>query len=175
MMNKVNELEAEREKLRTLQAIFENAVKNNSIEDLRSFIHSDFSFVSFTDKLFKDFDAFKKQWGVTRENMVGSGDFSTRLNPSPTLFEGNIAIASGNADNTLVNSKGQKFEFTNHWTVIFKQDGSEWKVLCVHNSLDPFGNPMLISGIKQKIIKYSVMAFLGGGALTSILSYFVLA
>ena len=61
--------EQDREKLRAIQAVFEQAIINNSIEDIRPYTHKDFSFVSFTDRSFKDFDSFVKQWGVTRREM----------------------------------------------------------------------------------------------------------
>jgi len=164
----------ERDKLRELQGVFEKAVKDNTIENMRPFIHPEFSFVSFTDKSFDDFDSFKQQWDLTRKEMVGSGHFSTQLNPAPTLFIDDIAIAHGNAKNSLLNTRGQSFNFTNNWTVIFKRLDGEWKVLRAHNSLDPFSNPMLVNGVKQKIIKYSLLSFSGGILLCSILSYLFL-
>jgi len=165
--------ETEREKLRELQLVFEKAVEENNIEDIRPFTHPDFSFVSFTDKEFKDFDAFKQQWGITRKQMLGSGRFSTQLNPQPTLFLDDVAIASGNAKNSMVDSKGQHYEFTNHWTVIFKRSNDEWKVLRAHNSLDPFANPMLIHGVKRKLLNLGLFAFIGGALVSSIINYFI--
>ena len=161
----------EREKLNELKALFEKAVENNSIEDMRAHTHPDFSFVSFTDKTFQDFDSFKKQWNITRKEMVGSGSFSTSLDPQPTLFFDDIAIASGSADNKLVNNKGQAFNFHNNWTTIFKRDNNgEWKVLRAHNSLDPFGNPMLVQGVKDKVFKLSILSFLIGFILCALLA-----
>lgn len=174
MSTEKDEFAADREQLRTLQDIFETAVKNNSIGDIRPYTHADFSFVSFTDKSFDDFDAFENQWGLTREKMVGSGSFSTQLDPAPTAFFGDIAIARGNARNVLVNSQGERFEYTGHWTVIFKRVDEQWKVFRAHNSLDPFTNPMLVSAVKQKINKYSLIGFVAGAALCSIISYLML-
>lgn len=165
--------ENEREKLRKLQLVFEKAVAENSIEDIRPFTDPEFTFVSFTDREFKDFDAFKKQWDITREKMVGSGRFSTQLNPQPTIFMQDIAIASGNAVNSMVDNKGQHYDFNNHWTVIFKRINDEWKVLRAHNSLDPFANPMLVNGVKRKLINFSLLAFISGALVSSILSYFI--
>lgn len=168
-----DENESEREKLRVIQNVFENAVETNNIEAVRAFTHTDFSFVSFTDKSFDNFDSFKQQWAATRNSMVGDGSFTTRLNPDPTIFINDVAIASGQAENTLINGKGERYDFTNHWSVVFTRDAEEWKVLRAHNSLDPFGNPMLIKGVKQKIIKFSILSFLGGAILCSMLSYLV--
>lgn len=174
MTTKKDKFETEREKLQLLKSIFENAVENNSIEDMKEHVHPDFSFVSFTDKSFDNFDAFKKQWDITRKQMIGSGSFTTHLNPEPTLFIDDIAISYGKAENKLVDSKGQCFQFENHWTVVFKKVDSKWKVLRAHNSLDPFANPMLVRGVKNKLIKFSILSFLGGAILCSILVYLML-
>ncbi len=155
----VDKHESSREQLRALQAIFENAVKNNTIEDMREHIDDDFSFVSFTDKSFDNFDAFAKQWKISRDEMIGSGSFTTQLNPEPAHFEGDIAICKGNASNQMLDKKGKAFEYSSNWTVIFKQSEGVWKVLRAHNSLDPFKNPMLVSGVKKYVFKMSAIAF----------------
>lgn len=162
-----------RESLRLIQQVFETAVKNNTIADMRAHIHQDFSFVSFTDKSFESFDDFEKQWGISRENMVGNGTFTTALNPETTQFEGDIAICKGNAANQLTDKQGKSYQYTSHWTVIFKHTDDGWKVLRAHNSLDPFGNPMLVSNIKRLVTKASIVAFLIGGLVCSLLSYWI--
>lgn len=166
--------EQEREKLRTIQTIFEQAVKNNTINDIKPYTDADFSFVSFTDRSFSDFESFSKQWNLSRNEMVGSGSFSTALNPEPSIFIDDIAICYGNAKNNMVDKKGYSFEYTSNWTVIFKRSDSEWKVLRAHNSLDPFYNPMLKSAVKSSLLKFSVFAFVLGGALCSLLTYLIL-
>jgi len=163
--------ERDREALLQLQALFEKAVENNSIEDVRAFTHADFSFVSFTDKSFNDFDSFKQQWDITRKQMVGSGRFATQLNPEPTFFMGDIAVARGNASNTMVDNKDIQYDFCSHWTVIFIRDKEEWKVLRVHNSLDPFANPMLVHGVKRKMMTFGLVSFAVGIILSSTLYY----
>jgi len=121
MKNETDMYESSREALRAIQMVFQEAVKNNSIEDMREHIDKDFSFVSFTDKSFESFDDFVKQWEISREEMVGDGSFATELNPETTLFEGDIAICKGNATNQLVDKKGKAFTYSSHWTVIFKK------------------------------------------------------
>ncbi|MCG6969419.1 MAG: nuclear transport factor 2 family protein [Gammaproteobacteria bacterium] len=164
----------EREQLRAIQAVFEKAVENNSIEDLRPYTDPEFSYVSFTDRSFGDFDSFCRQWGLTREEMVGSGSFTTQLDPEPTLFFDDIAVCYGNSKNKLINKKGAKFDFTSHWTVIFKREDGEWKVLRAHNSMNPFSNPMLIHAVKSKLTLSSLAAFVVGGVTCLLLVYLIL-
>ena len=163
--------ESSRVALRALQQVFQKAVENNTIEDMREHIADDFSFVSFTDKSFDSFDNFEKQWKVTRAEMIGDGRFTSELNPEPALFEGDIAICKGNASNQMVDAKGNTFAYSSNWTVIFKQTAGVWKVLRAHNSLDPFANPMLLSHVKKTVLKYSAVAFIIGGIACSLLTY----
>lgn len=160
----IDPYEAERTKLRALQSIFEKAVANNTIEDMRKHVGENFSFVSFTDTLFTDFDAFSKQWKLTRDKLVGNGSFSTELNPFPTLFINDLAICSGNATNNMVDKKGGEFSFTTNWTVILQQTGQEWKVLRAHNSLSPFTNPMMKAAVKRLLINIGALAFFVGAS-----------
>lgn len=162
--------EQERNKLREIKALFEKAVADNNIEVMREHLDDDFSFVSFTDRSFDDFDSFSKRWKQTRDEMVGSsGSFTTSLSPQPTIFDGDMAIAYGNSQNAMQDKSGDQYNFDSHWTVIFRKHGDDWKVLRGHNSLDPFGNPMLKTGVKRAVTKYAVVTFLLGAVAGAIL------
>ncbi len=166
--------EQDREALRNIQRIFEQAVENNDIEQIRAHSDPNFSYVSFTDRAFPSFDAFQQQWQTTREKMVGSGSFNTQLNPEPSLFIDDIAVCHGNSNNHMVNNAGEAFEFTSNWTVIFKRTAGEWKVLRAHNSLNPFSNPMLNQAIKKSTMKLGLASFITGGILCSLVTYLIL-
>ena len=161
--------EAEREKLRHIKSTFEQAVADNNIGVMREHADDDFSFVSFTDRAFDDFESFQKRWEQTRSELVGSVSFTTRLSPQPTIFVGDIAIAYGNSQNDMLDKNGDNYRFDSHWTVIFRKDGDDWKVLRGHNSLDPFGNPMLKAGVKRTVTKYAAVAFLLGAVAGALL------
>lgn len=164
-------IEQNRDSLRAIQQVFQKAVENNTIGDMREHIDSRFSFVSFTDKSFENFDDFEKQWNITRAEMIGNGKFTTELNPEPTVFVGDIAVCKGNATNQMTDKQGKSYEYSSNWTVIFKQTEGTWKVLRAHNSLDPFGNPMLKSRVKGLIFKSSAIAFILGGVVCSLATY----
>lgn len=166
--------EEDREQLRSIQTIFERAVEKNTLEDIKEYIDSDFSIVSFTDKSFGDFDSFNKEWKITRQNIVGRGGFTTKLNPEPSLFIDDMAICKGRSDNTMLDNKGQHFEYTSNWTVIFKRTDGIWKILRAHSSLDPFRNPVLVSNVKRKILISSLLAFIMGSVTCSVVGYWIL-
>ena len=166
--------EDDREALRKIKVVFEKAVQANTIDDMRQHVDTHFSFVSFTDRLFEDFESFKQQWQKTRDEMVGNGSFSTELIPVPTQFHGDIAVCSGSANNTLLDKQGKQHMFTSNWTIVFKLKDQQWRVLRAHNSIDPFGNPMLLSGVKKQLVKFSSIAFIAGCSLASLLTFWFL-
>ncbi|NQZ02077.1 MAG: nuclear transport factor 2 family protein [Bdellovibrionales bacterium] len=144
--------EVEREQLRGLQQKFEQAVLNNEMDPLKEITHDDFSYVSFMDRSFMSFDSFATRWKQTHKEMIDTGKFEVHLNPEPTFFYDDIAVAHGNSSNKLVDKKGRSFDFTSHWTVIFKKVDDSWKVIRAHNSTNPFANPMLQYVVKMKLI-----------------------
>jgi len=168
-----DQFEDDREQLRVIQTIFENAVDKNTLEDLGAYIDADFSIVSFTDKSFEDFESFIKEWKISRRKIVGKGGFITKLNPEPSLFIDDIAICKGCSDNTMVDNKGQRFKYTSNWTVIFKRTDGIWKILRAHSSLDPFRNPVLVSNVKRKIFMSSLLAFILGSVTCSVVAYWI--
>lgn len=169
----MKEHDNDRDELRSIQKIFENTVKNNSINDLKPYCDPEFSFVSFTDRSFSNFDEFSDQWRKTRDDMVGTGTFTTDLDPEPSIFNDNIAVCSGNSKNIMIDKKGHSYNFTSHWTVVFRRSDGKWKVLRAHNSLNPFSNPMLNRAIKTTMIKLSFAFLLLGGAICSLITYLI--
>ena len=147
--------EADHEALRGLKVVFEEAVNKNQMGLIEPFLDKDFSVVTFTDKEFTDFETFKAQWEKTREHMLQGGTYSTRLIPVRSQIIGDIAITKGDSENIMTTGSGEAFTFTAHWTAVCRKTDGEWKILRGHNSLDPFGNPMLKSGVKQVLVKVS--------------------
>ncbi len=157
--------EAERQALRQLKAAFEEAVCNNDMELLRPYLHPDFTFVTFTDREFNDFRKFKQRWESTRRKLIGRGSYTVELLPDRTQFAGDIAICKGDSRNTIVMENGKMMRFTAKWTAVCQKVEGEWLILRAHNSLDPFGNPMVKSGVKRLACWSSFLGVVLGGYL----------
>lgn len=157
-----NAEEADHEALRGLKAVFEEAVNKNQMELIRPCLDKDFSIVTFTDKEFSDFDKFKAQWAKTREVILKGGTYSTKLLPVRSQIIGDIAITKGDSENVIVGGDGTEIKFTAHWTAVCRKVDGQWKILRGHNSLDPFGNPMLKAGVKNIVIKVGAIAAVVG-------------
>jgi hypothetical protein len=168
------EREPDRQALRDLKALFEKAASENNLDPLEPHLHAPFSVVTYTDREFTDFEGFKARWQKTRDEVVGQGgSYQVTLKPEPTEFFGDIAIARGDSDNVLVTSTGTEYRFTSHWTAVLRQVDGEWKIVRVHSSLDPFGNPMVVAEVKRKLIQVGIGAAVGGLLIGAVIAWLV--
>lgn len=154
--------EADHQALRELKKVFEKAASENNLDLLRPYVNEDFSAVTYTDREFTDFEAFKARWQKTRDEIVGNGSYKVTLLPERSEIYVDFAIARGDSENVLVNEAGKEFRFTSHWTAVCRKVDGQWKIVRAHSSLDPFGNPMLIDGVRNKILQTGAAAALGG-------------
>jgi hypothetical protein len=157
-----DEDEADHQALRELKAVFEKAASENRLELLKPYVNEKFSAVTYTDREFTDFEAFKERWQKTREEIVGNGSYQVTLLPERSELYGDLAIARGDSENILINEAGKEFRFTSHWTAVCRKVDGQWKILRAHSSLDPFGNPMLVDGVRQRMLLAAGVAALVG-------------
>jgi hypothetical protein len=166
-------VEADHQALRELKAVFEKAASENNLDLLRPHVNENFSAVTYTDREFTDFDAFKARWQKTRDEIVGDGSYKVTLLPERSEIYGDFVIARGDSENVLVNGAGKEFRFTSHWTAVCRNIDDEWKIVRAHSSLDPFGNPMLVDGVTNKIWQTAIVAALVGLVVGGVVTYLV--
>jgi ketosteroid isomerase-like protein len=165
--------ESDHQALRELKAVFEKAASENNLDPLKDHLHEPFSVVTYTDREFTDFETFKTRWQKTRDEIVGTGSYKVTLLPERSEIYGDMAVAHGDSENVLVNSSGKKFEFTSHWTAVLRKVDGDWKIVRVHSSLDPFGNPMLVDGVKNKLLQTGALAAVAGVVLGGVIAWLV--
>lgn len=169
-----DEHEADRNALRALKAIFEQAASKNQLDLLRPHLHEPFSVVTYTDREFSDFEAFKARWQETRDEVVGQGSYQVTLKPEPTEFFGDVAVARGDSDNVLVASSGNEYRLTSHWTAVFHKVDGQWTIVRVHSSLDPFGNPMIRGEVRRWLVFVGIAAAALGLVIGGLVAYLLL-
>jgi hypothetical protein len=76
-------------------------------------------------------------------------------------------------DREFTNGAGKEFRFTSHWTAVCRNIDDEWKIVRAHSSLDPFGNPMLVDGVTNKIWQTAIVAALVGLVVGGVVTYLV--
>ena len=165
--------EADHQSLREFKMLFEKAASENQLELLKPILHQPFSVVTYTDREFTDFEAFKARWQKTRDEIVGSGAYKVTLLPERSEIYGDIAIARGDSENELITTAGSKYRFTSHWTAVFRKQDGQWKVVRVHSSLDPFGNPMVIGEVKRRMTQAGLAAGIGGVVLGGLVAFWL--
>jgi ketosteroid isomerase-like protein len=164
--------EADHAALREYKALFEKAASSGELDLLRPMLHQPFSVVTYTDREFTDFEAFKARWLKTRAEIVGDGSYKVTLRPERSEIYGDMAIARGDSDNILVTAAGNEYRFTSRWTAVFRKQDGTWKVVRVHSSLDPFGNPIVLGEAKRRITQVGLAAGIGGLALGALAALF---
>lgn len=159
------------EALRHIRDTFQEAAASDELDRMKPYLATNFSIVTFTDREFLDFEAFKAQWHKTREAMLGAGgSYKVQLNPEYSVLLGDLALCRGNSSNVMVTAKGDTFTFGAHWSVVCQKVDGQWKIVRGHNSLDPFHNPMLKHAVKGLVLKSAAGAFAAGlllGALAA--------
>jgi ketosteroid isomerase-like protein len=165
--------EAEHAALREFKSLFEKAASENELDLLKPMLHEPFSVVTYTDREFTDFEAFKSRWQQTRDEIVGDGSYKVTLLPERSEIYGDMAIARGDSENILVTAAGNEYRFTSHWTAVFRKQDGQWKVARVHSSLDPFRNPMVVAEVTKKMLQVGAGAAIGGLLVGGIVAFFL--
>ena len=154
--------EEDKEALRAMARLFEQAVAQHDLRKFQDVLAPEFVATLVTDEV------------VTRESMVkfwdwvwgligSKGQWQVKIEPEPTLFFGDIAVARGVANDHIVDARGRDYRFNWHWTVVLHKREGQWKPIVGHGSMDPLGNPFI--QVEQTWMK---ILFGGGGLLAGL-------
>lgn len=163
------EEEAEWTKIREVKAIYEEAVSSNQIEKLRPYIASNFHGVLVTGREARSFDELLQRNHEIRALIGSGGTYKVKVNHEPGSMYGNIAVANGTAEETVVTGGGKRFEFTSRWLANLIKENGTWKLYRFDATLDPVDNVFV-----HDTVKYNRMFFGGGGLVIGAVLGFVL-
>lgn len=139
----VDAQDAERQALRSLAARYESAISTGDLMALQDSVHPEASAVFMTADEVSGLPAMQKFLDGIKKQLGEGTKYSVRLNPGPTRFEGDMAIASGTSDEKIVFSNGKELSYQTKWTANLKKVGGKWLALRLHVSLDPINNPII--------------------------------
>jgi ketosteroid isomerase-like protein len=150
--------EEDKQVLRNLRGVYEQAIASGNVTALKPHLASDFSAVMITADEVKGFEGIEAYWKKVEEFLGKGGSYQVTLDPDETIFEGNVAIAKGRAKEHVVRG-GKTIEFTSLWTAVARKEGAEWKIVRIQASINPVENPIInaLQGYKMWLI--------GAGAL----------
>ena len=153
------EEEAEWVKIRGLKSVYEDAVGSNQIEKLRPFVAGNFHAVLVTGAEARSFDDLVKRNQEIHDLIGAAGTYHVKVNYKPGTMFGNLAVAHGTAEETVVTSSGKRFEFVSRWLAnLIKEDGA-WKLYRLQSTLNPVDNVFVNDTMK------STRLFFGSGAV----------
>ncbi|HEX3685354.1 MAG TPA: hypothetical protein VHU83_22665 [Bryobacteraceae bacterium] len=161
--------EAEWAKIRALKSIYEDAVSSNQIEKLRPYIADNFHGVLVTGAEARSFDDLVKRNQEIRDLIGPGGSYHVKLTYEPGTMFGNLAVANGMADETVVTSSGKRFEYVSRWLVNLIKENGTWKLYRFQSTLNPVNNVFV-----QDTVKYTRLFFGGGGLVIGVLIGFLL-
>ena len=146
-------IEQDKDALRNLKAIYEKAVSTRDLSLLKPHLAADFTAVMITADEVKGYEGILSYWKKVEDFLGKEGTYQVTVNPDDTIFEGNIAIAKGRAQEHAVRS-GKVLDFTSQWTAIARKEGEAWKIVRIQASIDPVGNPIIaaLQGYKLWLI-----------------------
>lgn len=147
--------------LRNLKAIYEKAIASRDLASLKPHLAADFTAVMITADEVKGFDGILAYWKKVEDFIGKDGTYQVTVDADDTIFEGNIAIAKGRANEKTV-SGGENIDFVSKWTAIARKEGGEWKLVRLQASIDPIGNPIIkaLQGYQSGFI--GLAALVGG-------------
>jgi hypothetical protein len=163
------EEEAEWVKIRALKSVYEEAVGSNQVEKLRPYVTGNFHAVLVTGAEARSFDDLVKRNQEIHDLIGAGGTYQVKVNYEPGTMFGNLAVANGTAEESVVTGSGKRFEFVSRWLVnLLKEDGA-WKLYRLQSTLDPVDNVFV-----HDTVKYTRLLFGGGGLVMGVLLGFVL-
>ncbi len=147
--------------LRNLKTIYEKAIASRDLAALKPHLAADFTAVMITADQVKGYDGILDYWKKVEDFLGKDGTYQVTIDPDDTIFDGNIAIAKGRANEHAVRH-GKTLDFVSQWTAIARKEGGEWKLVRIQASIDPVGNPIIkaLQGYKEWFI--GLAALIGG-------------
>ena len=152
--------EAEWVKIRNIKAIYEDAVNTNQLEKLKPYIAKNFHGGMVNGREARSYDDLVKIVADLRALIGAGGSYHVKVSYEPGTMFGDLAVANGAAEESIVTGTGKRFEPTSTWLVnLIKEDG-EWKLYRVQATMDPVNNVFV-----RDTVKYTSIFFGGGGVL----------
>lgn len=159
----------ERAILLQLKDQYEKAVSEGNADLVASHIAESFTGVMTTNESVTGLAGLKDYWKRIQELIGSGGTVSTKIAYEPTLFAGDLALSHGTSTNQVKTSAGKTYQYNTHWTAISRKSGQEWKLLRIHDSMDPINNEFVEAFSSYRALKYSAIS----GVLALVLGVFV--
>jgi len=144
--------------LRNLKDTYEKAVNEANAELIAPYIADDFSGVVATNVQVSGLTGLKDYWKQIQDLLGPGGKVKTSVSFEPSLISGDFAVSHGTSDNTATTSAGQTYHYTTYWTALSRKTGNDWKLVRIHDSIDPINNEFVNSFSQLRAVKYAAIS-----------------
>lgn len=139
--------EEDRQALRQLKTLYEQAVNEDKLDLLAPHLDAAFTGIMLTSEPVVGLEGMKAYWRKMKDLMGSAGSYRVSVSYEPAQFYGDIATARGTTSD-VVTMPGKEFRFASHWTATCRKQDGAWKILRIHASMDPLGNPFVTSWLQ---------------------------
>ncbi len=158
-------LAADKQALRALAAKYESAINQGDFSSLRESVSPAASAVFMTGHELVGLDAMQKYYDEIKTKLGAGSSYSVRLHPDATEFRGDIAIAHGMSDESVVFGNGKQINYQSKWTAVLEKKAGQWIGIRMHVSIDPLDNPFIRMKNRVSNWTYAVVAGLLGSVI----------
>ena len=161
-----NDRPADRQALRELRLKYEAAINQGSFDTLKDSIAPGASVVFMTGDQVTGIEAMQTFYNGIKKQLGEGSSFSVALKPEKVEFFGDIAVAHGTSDETVVPGHGSPLTYRSLWTAVLHHSDNRWQALRLHVSIDPINNPIVAAKTRLS----SGLALAGGLGIGVILT-----
>ena len=159
--------EEDRASLRALKATYEEAINTNDLAKMTPYLSDSFQGVMVTGESVQGRSAVESYWKKIRAMIGSGGSYTVAVTPGAVTLEGDLAIASGSAQEVVI-SGGQQFRFDSMWTAVCRRAGDGWKLERLQATMDPIDNVFVRARMRGAGIQYGAAGFIMGGIVTAL-------
>jgi ketosteroid isomerase-like protein len=161
--------EEDKQALRAMARTFEEAIKQRDLARFQAVLDPTFKGVVVTGEIV-DRASLKRFWDWAWGLIGPKGTWTVTVNPEPTAFFGDIAVAHGSATDRIVTEGGRQWQFNWNWTAVIRKTAEGWRVVSAQGSMDPLGNVFVRAELEWNRILFGaggllVGLVLGGGGV----------
>ncbi len=100
------------------------------------------------------------------KSLIGNGTYTLDVRTEGIETTLDLATAHGTLERGIVTGQGAEYHLTNAWTAVFRRrPGTVWKLLRLHESMDPVSNPFIAIIKHDILVRGSFVALIVGMVL----------
>jgi ketosteroid isomerase-like protein len=153
---------AERNALRRIKTVYEEAVNTNDISKLKPYVSSQTTAIMVTGDVVEGMDGLESYWKKIQGLLGPGGLYHVEVTTNKTDLFGDTSISTGTALEHVRLGSGIEFNFISSWTAVCRKEGSNWKVYRMQATMDPVSNPFVERKISLEVWWNRGLGFLIG-------------